>query len=214
MIYLQVHCAPAFHVKTCCNCIPVWHWVQSVAHVLLWCCRWWRQRLRQRQRLHRGLPHGHGRCRNRSPGCGSRPERPRRQLCLPGCPLCSPANHAGPLSPGTPPTMEIMLEELAKHGQQGYLSFFFFFFFCNFCIQQIKMTVKQTAFRLPASRLVESASRIESSHASWFPTFPKIVQCHALTWSFTASLHQKLTLMPAQRTLLLRRNVGLLYGRI
>lgn len=138
LIYLQVHCAPAFHVKTCSNCIPVWHRVQSVAHVLLWCCRRWRQRLRQRQWLHRGLPHGHGRRRNRSPGCGSRPERPRGQLCPSGCPLCSPANHAGPLSPGTPPTMEIMLEELAKHGQQGYLSFFSSFFFAIFVFNRLK----------------------------------------------------------------------------
>lgn len=132
-------------------------WIVNVtfsvmACVLFWCCRRWRQRLRQWQRLHRGLPHRHGRCFHRSPGGGSRPERACGWLCPAPCTLCSPANHSGPLSPGTPPTMEIMLEKPAKHGQQG-----FFFFFAVFVFRQIGATVKQTVFRVPAWRLEESA---------------------------------------------------------
>lgn len=101
---------------------------------MLWRCRWWRQRLRQRQRLHRGLHHRNCPFCHRIPGCESWPERACRWLCLTLCTVCSSANHAHPLRPSLLPTMEIILGKQVQDEPQCFLSsplplFYFILFF-------------------------------------------------------------------------------------
>ena len=172
-----------------------------LACVLSWCCRWWGQWLRQWQRLHRSLPHRRGRRCHRSPGGEGRPERARGWLGPASRTLCSPANHAGLVSPGTPPTMEIMLEERAKHEQQGLFSFLFPFFFAFFfCIQADWSYGQADSIQAASLEARGVCSENQSSHASWFPSFPKIMQCHFLGLDFMASLHHLTPMLPRNST--------------